>query len=165
MGYDIYGTEPTAQEGFCFRRSIWTWPPLAALCGELVPEFTKQWKYWIRTQGAGLTADAAAKLAERLHSLIADETIAEYMRRFHAKRARFPDISCEDCDGKGRIPRGLYKIVDTLPGPLTREGNFICLSCGGIGHRRPFAAYRLLDEGDVREWVVFLRSCGGFWIN
>src|SRR5580658_8996771 len=77
MGYDIHGTEPTAPEGVHFRRSIWAWPPLTALCRELAPEVASKCKYWTSNDGDGLDADAAAQLAAHLQQLIADGTIAD----------------------------------------------------------------------------------------
>ena len=165
MGYAIHGTEPTAPEGLSFHRSNWAWPRLAALCRKLVPEFAEQCKYWTGTQGAGLSADAAAKLAERLHLLIADGTIAEYMCQFHAKRARLPDEPCDACEGSGRIPRAVAKTPDQLLGWQDTNGEVICLPCLGAGRRQPLTTYRLLDENDVRDWVSFLRSSGGFCIH
>jgi hypothetical protein len=165
MGYDIHGAKPTAPEGVYFRRSIWAWPPLTALCRELAPDITSNCKYWTSNDGDGLDADAAAQLAERLQQLIADGTIADYVTQFRAMLARLPDVACEACEGRGRISRAVVKTVDALPGPLDSNGDIICLPCAGAGHRCPFMAYRPLDEEDVEEWARFLRSCGGFCIR
>jgi hypothetical protein len=164
MGYDIHGTEPTAPEGFHFRRSNLAWPPLAALCRELVPELAEQCKYWTDTQGAGLTADAAAQLAARLQQLISDGTIADYMSQLRTMLARLPDKTCDACEGTGRIPRAVVKTADTLPGRIDKDGNLICLACAGAGEVQPLCAPRLLDEDDVHDWVRFLQRCGGFCI-
>ncbi len=165
MGYDIHGTDPTAQEGVYFRRSNLAWPPLAALCRELVPELAEQSKYWTSTQGAGLRGDAAEQLAGRLQQLITDGTVADYIGQLRIMLARLPDKTCEACEGKGRIPRALVKTVDTRPGPLDKDGHFICVACAGAGRVPPLVASRMLDEEDVSEWVTFLRNCGGFYIG
>ena len=164
MGYDIHGIEPTATEGAGFRRSNLAWPPLAALCRELVPDIAARCTHWTSNDGDGLDADSAAQLALRLLELIADGTIAEYMSQLREMLARTPDKNCDACDGTGRIPRALVKTVDTLPGPLDKDGNFICLACAGAGRVQQLCAPRLLDEDDVHEWVRFLQRCGGFSI-
>jgi hypothetical protein len=165
MGYDIHGTEPTAPEGVYFRRSNLAFPPLAALCRELVPEFAEHSKYWTSTQGAGLTADIAAQFAVRLQQLIADGTVADYIGQLRAILARRRCKTCEGCEGTGRIPRAVVKTADSLPGPLDKFGNFICLACAGAGRVKPLSSCSLLDEEDVNQWVSFLHRCGGFSIR
>lgn len=165
MGYDIHGTEPTDPVGVYFRRSNLAWPPLAALCRELVPEFAEHSKYWTSTQGAGLTADMAVQFAARLQQLIADGTVADYIGQLRAMLARLPDKTCEGCEGTGRIPRAVVKTADSLPGPLDKDGNFICLACAGAGRVKPLSSCSLLDEEDVNQWVSFLENCGGFCIH
>ena len=165
MGYDIRGTEPTAPEGVYFRRSNLAFPPLAALCRELVPEFGEQSKYWTSTQGAGLNAEAATQFAARLQQLIADGTVADYMDQLRAMLAQVPDKNCEACEGTGRIPRAVVKTYDALPSKVDKDGNFICLACAGAGRIQQLTTCRLLDEEDVTEWVMFLERCGGFCIH
>jgi hypothetical protein len=164
MGYDIHGTEPTAPEGVYFRRSNLAWPPLAALCRELVPEFAEHSKYWTSTQGAGLTADMAAQFAARLQQLIADGTVADYIGQLRAMLARRRCKTCAGCEGAGRISRAVVKTADSLPGPLDKDGYFICLACAGAGRVKPLSSGSLLDEEDVNQWVSFLQKCGGFCI-
>ncbi len=164
MGYDIHGRKPTAPEGVYFRRTFWAWPPLAALCRELAPEICSHCKYWTSNDGDGLDADAAAQLAEHLQQLIADGTIADYLDQLRAMLARLPDKSCQACQGTGRILRAIGETFDNPPGPLDKNGDFICFSCGGTGRAQSLIACRLLAEKDVKEFVCFLRSCGGFSI-
>lgn len=165
MGYDIRGTEPTAPEGANFRRSNLAWPPLVALCRELVSDISQGCTDWTTNEGDGLDRDAAAQLSARLQQLIADGTVGDYIGQLRAMLARLPDKTCEACEGTGRIPRAVVKTVDTLPGPLDKDGNLICLACAGAGRVQPLSACRLLDEEDVNEWVTFLHRCGGFSIR
>jgi hypothetical protein len=164
MGYDIHGAEPTAPEGFHFRRSNLAWPPLAALCRELVPALASKCTYWTSNDADGLDADAASQLAEHLQQLIADGTIADYISQLRAMLARLPDKTCDACEGTGRIPRAVVKTADTLPSRLDKDGNLICLACAGAGEVQPLCSPRLLDEDDVHKWVRFLHRCGGFSI-
>jgi hypothetical protein len=165
MGYDIHGAEPTAPEGFHFRRSNLAWPPLAALCRELVSDIARRCTHWTTNDGDGLDRTAAAELAARLQQLIADGTVADYISQLRAMLARLPDQTCETCEGTGRIPRVVVKTVDSPPGPLDAEGNLICVACAGAGQLQPLVGCRLLDEEDVNEWVTFLQRCGGFSIR
>ena len=165
MGYDVHGTEPTAPEGFRFRRSNLAWPPLAALCRELAPELASKCTYWTSNDADGLDRDAAAQLAARLQQLIADGTIADYVGQLRAMLARLADQTCEACEGAGRILRAVVKTADTLPSRVDEDGNFVCLACAGTGQIQPLSACRLLDEEDVDEWVKFLQRCGGFSIR
>jgi hypothetical protein len=165
MGYDIHGTEPTDPVGVYFRRSNLAWPPLAALCRELVPEIAQRCTHWTTNDRDGLDRDAAAQLAARLQQLVADGTIADYISQLRAMLARLADKTCDACEGTGRIPRAVVKTADTLPSRIDKDGNLICLACAGAGRVQPFCAPLLLDEDDVCEWVAFLRRCGGFSIR
>ena len=165
MGYDIHGTEPTAPEGFHFRRSNLAWPPLAALCRELVSDIAQHCDHWTTNDGDGLDHDAASQLASRLQQLIADGTVADYIGQLRAMLARRRCKTCEGCEGTGRIPRAVVKTADSLPGPLDKDGNFICLACAGAGRVKPLSSCSLLDEEDVNQWASFLRSSGGFCIH
>jgi len=164
MGYDIRGTEPTAPEGFHFRRSNLAWPPLAALCRELVPDIAQRCTHWTTNDRDGLDRDASGQLAARLQQLIADGTVADYIRQLRAMLARLPDKTCDACQGTGRIPRAVVKTADRLPSRVDKDGNLICLACAGAGEVQPLCPPRLLDEDDVHEWVRFLHRCGGFYI-
>ena len=165
MGFDIHGRNPTGEEGKHFRLSQLAWPPLTALCRELIPDVSCHCSYWTSNDGDGLDGDAAAELAGRLQQLITDGTIADYISQLRATLARLPDKICDACEGTGRIPRAVVKIADIPPGRIDKDGNLICLACAGTGEVQPLCSPRLLDEDDVHEWVCFLRSSGGFCIR
>jgi hypothetical protein len=164
MGFDIHGRKPTG-EGKNFRRSQLAWPPLTALCRELVPDISGHCSYWTSNDGDGLDGDAAAELAGRLRELIEDVTVTDYIKQLRVMRARLPNVTCEACKGAGVITRAVAKMVDVPIGGLDKDGKFVCLSCAGAGGVPSFLACHLLDESDVGEWIDFLRSCGGFSIR
>jgi hypothetical protein len=165
MGYDIHGRHPTGAEGKHFRRSTLAWPPLTALCRELVPDISNRCTYWTSNDGDGLDGDAVAELAGRLRELVEDGTISDYINQLRAMLARLPDTTCEICKGSGVITRAMAKTVDLPLGHLNKDRSFVCLPCGGKGAVPKLLACHLLDTEDVEEWIDFLRSCGGFRIR
>jgi hypothetical protein len=165
MGFDIHGKNPTGEEGKHFRRSVWAWPPLTALCRELVPEISSRCADWTSNDGDGLDGDAAADLAGHLRELAEEGIVADYINELRAMLERLPDIPCEVCHNSGVIPRAVAKTVDMPLGPLHKGRDFVCLACAGAGVVPKLLACHLLDQEDVEEWIDFLRSCGGFSIR
>lgn len=110
MGYDLYGEKPTAPEGEYFRRNIWRWPEMVALCEEVAPQESRPCKYWYGEDcpGHGLNAEQSVKLAAKLDTAISSGQVAALLN-------------------------------------AVREPG--------------------CDENDMREFVAFLKSCGGFHIS
>lgn len=140
MGYDIYGKMPTAPEGKYYRSNIWYWPPFVAMCRRLAPRESKGCKGWDTNGGHGLNAADAIRLANRLDELLADGTIAAY-------------------------------IEDTGEPPVTElQGNALKLiraftkTLGGGEVNAPGLAAPAVSEEDVRDFIAFLKTCGGFQI-
>jgi hypothetical protein len=140
MGYDIYGRNPTAPEGEYYRSNIWYWPPMVAMCRRLAPRESKGCKGWEVNEGHGLNAADALRLAGRLDELLADGTIAAY-------------------------------IEDTGEPPVTRhQANALKLiralakATGGGEVKAPGLAAPAVTEEDVRDFIAFLKACGGFEI-
>ncbi len=78
MGMDIFGSNPTSEEGRYFRRNVWTWRPLAELVTELCPEETAACEFWQSNDGDGLDDAESKKLAERLCALLASGAVKTY---------------------------------------------------------------------------------------
>ena len=152
MGMDVFGRKPTSPEGEYFRRNVWGWNPLAQLCERAAPDIAMECEHWHSNDGDGLDASDAATLAERLQLLIADGSVAAYIKRRDAALAQLPDETCGCCDGTG------------MRRDATGNDRAKCRQCGGKGKQENFARHYHLDEDDVKEWLVFLRACGGFEI-
>ena len=152
MGMDVFGRKPTSPEGEYFRRNVWGWHPLAQLCERAAPYITADCEHWHSNDGDGLDASGAAKLAERLQLLIADGSVAAYVKRRDAELAQLPDQTCVCCDGTG-MRRG-----------TTGNDRADCLECDGKGKQENFARRYRLRRHDVEAWVAFLQACGGFEI-
>ena len=139
MGYDLYGSEPSTKEGEYFRRNIWYWGPLADLCLSVAPKECRPCKQWHTNDGDGLDADEAIELAEALERGLKDGRVTAYIA---ALRAR-PD--CDRRGGSADVPReGFQAFVSTLKEAANFRDD--------------------VTEDDVREFVAFLKGCGGFSI-
>jgi hypothetical protein len=62
-----------------FWRDNRVWVPLADLCLTLAPDLCAPWPNRFLNQSFGLTADQAAKLADRLEELITNGSVQKYM--------------------------------------------------------------------------------------
>ena len=140
MGYDIYGKKPTAPEGEYYRSNIWYWPPFVAMCRRLAPRESKGCKGWELNEGRGLNAADALRLANRLDELLADGTIAAYI------------------EDTGEPP------VTELQGNALKFIRALKIATGGGKVDAPGLAAPAVTEEDVREFIAFLKTCGGFMI-
>jgi hypothetical protein len=150
---DVYGIAPTSPEGEYFRRNVWGWHPLAQLCHQMAPDITAKCEYWHSNDGEGLDAGAAADLAAVLQQHLTKGEVANYVQQRDTWLAGLPDEPCSCCDGVGLIERSRE---DRVPGT--------CRACGGKGQTQSFKKNYFLEEDDVKEWIRFLQSCGGFRI-
>ena len=89
MGMDVFGNNPTSEEGEYFRRSVWSWRPLAELVTELCPEETAACEAWQSNDGDGLDEAGAKKLAARLCDLLASGTVKAYCENLPADLAPY----------------------------------------------------------------------------
>lgn len=132
MGMDVYGKEPTSDEGVYFRATVWGWGPLYVamerscrdlLSKELLFELTFN-------EGAGPADQATCtEIADRLERLL--ETSGSAFRVDTDLRV----------DGNGRF--------------LSTE------QASALGPDQVGSPYQV-DAEFVRKWIAFLRHCGGF---
>jgi len=140
MGYDIFGNKPTAPEGEYYRSNIWYWPPFVAMCRRLAPRESKGCKGWEVNEGHGLNATDALRLANRLDEFLADGTIAAYI-----EDTGEPPVT--------ELQAGALKFIRSLK-----------KATGGGEVETPGLAAPAVTEEDVREFIAFLKTCGGFKI-
>ena len=140
MGYDIYGKKPTAPEGEYYRSNIWYWPPMVAMCRRLAPRESKGCRGWEVNEGHGLKAADALRLANRLEELLVDGSIAAYI------------------EDTGEPP------VTELQANALKLIKMLTKGMGGGEVDAPGLAAPAVTEEDVREFIAFLRTCGGFRI-
>ena len=116
MGYDLYGTAPTAAEGKHFRRAIIHWPLIAELCINLAGEETRDCKDWygVEAYGNGLNAERSIKLADRLEKLLSDGSVARWIA----------EMKADDLEG--------WKEHDWVEEEDIREFSEFLRACGGF---------------------------------
>jgi len=156
---DVYGNKPTTKEGEYFRSSVWSWRPLAAYVCDIAPEITAKCKYWQSNDGDGLNAADSAKLADALQAEIDAGRTKGFERIRRSEIESLPDEDCELCEGTGT-----RKAVPQRGAGDPKNGGIPCNGCGTTGHKRPPDAMYPFETEHVQEFVMFLRSCGGFKI-
>lgn len=159
MGMDVYGKKPTTEEGKYFRNNVWWWRPLADYVCDVAPEIAAGCKHWHSNDGDGLDAEASIRLADVLDKEIAEGRTLSYEKRDASKKAMMPNVRCDLCEGTGtRMPIPQRGAGDP------KNGGLKCNACHGTGHVRPWDAEYPFSVENVKEFVAFLRGCGGFEI-
>ena len=170
MGMDVYGRKPTTKEGEYFRNDVWWWKPLWAYCREVSTVALKV-KYGFSNDGDGLNAKDSRELASDLQEELDSGRTVEFDILRKEELAKLPRETCSICGGTGIRTDGVgvahgwpTKVVDE-PGNPRHGMTGSCNGCGGWGSEEPWAANYPFSEENVREFVAFLRGCGGFKIN
>lgn len=159
MGFDIYGADPGTEEGKYFRNNVWWWRPLANYCLEVAPDVTEACPHWHSNDGAGLNAEDALALADALQAELDAGRTETYARRYASRLEAMPNEPCTICEATGVRKEP----PETGAGDLM-NGGVECNACDGEGYCRPFVTHYPFDVDNVREFVTFLRGCGGFSI-
>lgn len=156
MGMDVYGKNPTSEEGKYFRNNVWWWRPLWGYCcqfaEDLIPTDVKTGGQM--NDGAGLEDKQARNLGARLFKLIADGHTKNFAESYKKELDNLPDEDCEICGGTGK----------RLPPPEVGPGETPCNGCGATGKCRPWATEYPFSEENVQEFAKFCIASGGFEI-
>lgn len=170
MGMDVYG-----KNGAYFRNNVWWWRPLANYACIVAPEITSKCKYWQSNDGDGLNAKDSIELANALDVELMTGRTMEYAAEYAIRMASIPDEICNLCEGTGvrtdsiGVEHGyVSKVVPEVdnhgrPNPRAGEVGW-CNGCGGAGLQRSWETSYPFSEENVKEFVTFLRECGGFEI-
>jgi hypothetical protein len=160
MGMDVFGRKPTTKEGEYFRNSIWWWHPLASYICVVAPEIADHCENWQTNDGNGLNAEDSATLADQLQQEI-DSGRTERFAVIHAAEQELtPNEPCHLCKGTGILrpsATGECGAGDILTG-------IKCNACDGNGSVPGFLTRYPFSVDNVRNFVAFLRGCGGFVI-
>ncbi len=154
MGMDVFGKSPITEEGKYFRNNVWWWHPLWRYCEQIAPDLIPKDNPGHYNDGWGLSHRKSLKLADRLAAAIASGATAQYEQDYRQHLASLPPVKCDTCGGTG------HRAEPPQTGPGTR----LCNSCNGKGEVPDFQAHYPFSVENVREFVVFLRGCGGFRI-
>ena len=147
MGMDVLGNDPSSKEGEYFCNNISWWHPLATYCCNIAPDITKHCKRWHSNDGDGLNNALSLALADRLDTELAGGRAHLYAR---ARQAAGDEEPCPMCKSTGAVcaPVGMVE----------------CPICGGTGYAAVANTFDPFTVENLREFVAFLRGCGGFAI-
>lgn len=171
MGMDVHGLSPTAEVGRYFRRSVWSWRPLARYINDhCSPHLVSQCKHWFTNDGDGLRGKQAVALAAELHEQLACGAALHYVGDRNAALAALPRVECQWCEGTGVRRDGVGrqmgmpdKVIDT-PGHPRYGHTGWCNACSGVGNRADDETMYVLTVDDIRAFADFCAASGGFEI-
>ena len=160
MGVDISGRKPTTNEGDYFCSNWWGWRPINTIC-QLAAYNSKlkiDFSYWGSNDGKGLrTQKQCDKLADAIELLISNN-YNEYLAEDDDRIYICMGCWCEAGTGKfisserEQVLNEEYEYGDILYGPIVAENGTMVESSYST------------SLGRIKQWITFLRSCGGFKI-
>lgn len=133
MGMDIDGRNPDSEAGKYFRANVWSWRPIHDLIYRLCSDLLDA----ETLEAIGYNSGAGPT---------DDETCKEMANRFELWMEHHAEGHGIDIDGMRMKTDGELLIGDNLEGVPDEE----TLS--------PYA----VDDEHLKEWIEFLRHCGGF---
>ena len=169
MGMDVYGKNPTSDEGGYFRNNVWWWRPLADYLLQTYPDLTGECTYWHTNDGDGLSAESATALADALQRDLDNGNVAAYAAAYAAayedRIAALPLIECTLCAGTGLRTDAIGRQYgyDVPHDPITGRGG--CNGCQGDGKVQSWEAHYPFSVENVVEFAAFARASGGFEIH
>ena len=162
MGVDISGKKPTTNEGDYFCSNWWGWRPLNAIC-ELAAYNSKlkiDFSYWGSNDGKGLkTQKQCDKLADAIELLISENPeYNEYLIDDDDRIYICLGSWCEAGTGKFIASDAIIQLNKDYP-----EGTLlfrpVVMPDGTLAETSHSTSL-----GRIKEFVTFLRGCGGFEI-
>ncbi|MDE2105515.1 MAG: hypothetical protein KGL39_50275 [Patescibacteria group bacterium] len=159
MGMDVYGRRPTSETGKYFRNNVWWWRPLAEYVVQTAPALAAKCRHWQSNDGDGLDAADSIALADALQAELDSGRCEAYAKIRAAEIEALPNKRCGLCEGTG-----IRKPIPEVGAGDLKRGGLTCNSCGGSGSVKDDATHYPFEVDNVREFVAFLRDCGGFEI-
>ena len=144
------GEYDKANPGHYFRNNVWWWRPLWDYCHMAAPDIIDEDTYenGHNNSGAGLDADGAKALGNRLMQLIADCSVIKYEATYIQQLDDLPDEACVRCNNNNR---GDNKKKD-------------CTNCNQTGLKPNINKSYPFDSRNVEEFAHFCLQSGGFEI-
>ena len=133
MGMDVYGRKPKGEAGKYFRANIWSWRPIHGLVAELCGDLLDE-KTLV---GMGYNQGAGPRSAKVCRQMA--DRFDEWLEH-NTEGATIDDVAMR-VDASGRF----VSDEELAANP-------------SLETRSPYA----VDDEDLKEWVAFLRECGGF---
>ena len=160
MGVDISGRKPKTDEGDYFCSNWWGWRPIVAIseAAMLNSKLNYDTSYWGSNDGKGLrTQKQCDKLADAIELLISNkynEYLAEDDDRIYIVMGSWCEAGTGKFIGSEReqVLNQQFEYGDILYAPVVAENGTMVESSHGT------------SLGRLKEWITFLRNCGGFKI-
>lgn len=161
MGVDISGRKPTTNEGDYFRSNWWGWRPICMLC-EIANNKYKlkiNMDYWGSNDGKGLrTQKQCDKLADALETMLSNdggynEFMIDDSDRIQivmgawciSGTGQFYSVEDDELNSQYEYGTILYNPIVTKKGTIVESAH-----SASLGH--------------IKNFITFLRGCGGFQI-
>ena len=160
MGVDISGRKPKTEAGDYFCSNWWGWRPILAIseAAMISSKLDYDTSYWGSNDGKGLrTQKQCDKLADAIELLISN-SYNEYLTEDDDRIYICMGSWCEAGTGQfvpSEFTQSLneqYEYGDILYGPVVAENGTLVESSYST------------SLGRLKEWITFLRNCGGFKI-
>lgn len=172
MGMDVYGLKPKNEKGSYFRNNVWWWRPLWNYCGSVDPTLFERVPGGHYNSGDGLkTPEEAEALGFLLLKKIDSGAVKKAEADYNTEKANLPMEKCELCESTGirkdsvGVEMGMpEKELDESVAIVVGRSKGWCNACNGLGERPSFATSYDFTEDNVKEFALFLISCGGFEI-
>ena len=135
MGMDVYGRNPRSDPGEYFQANVWSWRPIHALIVELCSDLLDE----DTIEHLGYNAGAGPK---------DQRTCTEMARRFEVWVEQHTDGHKLDLDLR-----------------VTKEGRFISEDELAENPEMEIDSPYEVSDDHLKEWIEFLRNCGGFEVR
>ena len=160
MGVDISGRKPKTEAGDYFSSNWWGWRPIHAIseAAMISSKLDYDTSYWGSNDGKGLrTQKQCDKLADAIELLISNnynEYLTEDDDRIYICMGSWCEAGTGKFIGSEReyVLNEQYEYGDILYGPIVAENGTMVESSYST------------SLGRIKQWITFLRSCGGFEI-
>jgi hypothetical protein len=160
MGVDISGRKPKTEAGDYFSSNWWGWRPILAIseAAMLNSKLDYDTSNWGSNDGKGLrTQKQCDKLADAIELLISNN-LNEYLTEDDDRIYIVMGSWCEAGTGKfigserEHVLNQQFEYGDILYAPVVAEDGTMVESSHGT------------SLGRLKQWITFLRNCGGFKI-
>ena len=150
MGMDVMGVEPKNKIGEYFRNNVWHWHPLWDFCCDVDSELCDKVPNGHSNDGDGLDCENSVELADKLQNSIDNGYAEFYVSQRNLEIDRLPLETCEYCNGTG---------IRNFEGK-----DMQCNGCEGKGAKKDISSWYKLDIENIKNFIEFLKNCGGFQI-
>lgn len=135
MGMDVYGRQPTNKSGEYFRANIWSWRPIHELIFQLCTDLIDEQTMMLLGSNDGAGPEDQATCTEMAN--------------------RFDQWMEHNVDGL---------IVESDNLRVKEDGTFVSKEELEENPYMPTSSAFSISDDHLKEWIEFLRHCGGFQV-